>query len=81
MLDERRRWVAVVSHGRPEVRITMTYPVIESSRRVAFLVTGREKAAILRSIRAGGSQVPAARIRPVGELFWFVDRAAAGEQQ
>ncbi len=24
---------------------------------------------------------PAARIRPVGKLFWFVDRAAAGEQQ
>ena len=23
----------------------------------------------------------AARVRPVGELFWFVDRAAAGEEQ
>jgi 6-phosphogluconolactonase len=81
VLEERERWVAVVSHGRPEVRITMTYPVIESSRRVAFLVAGREKAAVLRDIRAGGSQVPAARVRPVGELVWFVDRAAAGEQQ
>jgi len=79
VLDERQRWVAAVSHGRPEIRITMTYPVIESSRYVAFLVEGREKAAILRAIRAGGSQVPAARVRPVGELLWFVDRAAAGE--
>jgi 6-phosphogluconolactonase len=77
VLDERKRWVAAVSHGRPEIRITMTYPVIESSRRVAFLVAGREKAAILRAIRAGGSNVPAARVRPVGELFWFVDQAAA----
>jgi 6-phosphogluconolactonase len=77
VLEERERWVAVVSHGRPEIRITMTYPVIESSRRVAFLVTGHDKAAILRAVRAGGSQAPAARIRPVGELFWFVDRAAA----
>jgi 6-phosphogluconolactonase len=77
--QERKRWVASVSHGRPEVRITMTYPVIESSRWVAFLVAGREKAAILRMIRAGGSKVPAARVRPVGELVWFVDRAAAGE--
>jgi hypothetical protein len=25
--------------------------------------------------------VPAARIRPVGELFWFVDRAAAGQAE
>jgi 6-phosphogluconolactonase len=81
VLNERKRWVAVVAHGRPEVRITMTYPVIESSRRVAFLVAGKEKAAIFGAIRAGGSQVPAARIRPVGDLFWFVDRAAAGEQE
>jgi 6-phosphogluconolactonase len=78
VLNERKRWVAAVSQGRPEIRITMTYPAIESSRRVAFLVAGREKAAILRTIRAGGSDVPAARVHPVGELFWFVDRAAAG---
>ena len=80
-LEERERWVAAVAHGRPEIRITMTYPVIESSRRVAFLVVGREKAAILQAIRAGGSQVPAARVRPAGELIWFVDRAAAGGAQ
>lgn len=80
VLAERRRWVAAVAHGRPEVRLTMTYPAIESSRRVAFLVAGREKAAMLQAIRAGGSDVPAARVRPVGELVWFVDRAAAGER-
>lgn len=79
VLQERKRWVTAVSHGRPEVRITMTFPVIESSRRVAFLVAGKEKAAIFRTIRAGGSDVPAACVRPVGELVWFVDRAAAGE--
>ena len=79
VLEERKRWVVAVSHGRPEVRITMTYPVIESSRRVAFLVTGSEKEPIFRAIRAGGSQVPAARVQPVGDLFWFADRAAAGE--
>jgi len=79
VLEERSRWVAAVSHGRPEIRITMTYPAIESSRRVAFLVAGRDKAEILRTIRAGGAKVPAARVRPVGELFWFVDRAAAEE--
>jgi 6-phosphogluconolactonase/Glucosamine-6-phosphate isomerase/deaminase len=52
VLNERARWVVAVSHGRPEVRITMTYPVIESSRRVAFLVAGEEKAAIFTAIRA-----------------------------
>jgi 6-phosphogluconolactonase len=77
LLEERRRGVAAVAHGRPEVRITMTYPVIESSRHVAFLEEGAAKAAMLSAIRAGGSQVPAARVRPVGELIWFADRAAA----
>ncbi|HUA77025.1 MAG TPA: 6-phosphogluconolactonase [Acetobacteraceae bacterium] len=77
VLEERQRWVAAVAHGRPEVRITLTYPAIESSRQVAFLVTGAEKAAILGAIQAGGSQVPAARLKPVGTLTWFVDRAAA----
>src|SRR5271154_3310740 len=78
VLDERKRWVAAVSHGRPEIRITMTYPAIDSSRHVAFLVAGKEKAAILSAIRAGGSEVPAAHVRPVGELIWFADQAAAG---
>jgi 6-phosphogluconolactonase len=77
VLEERERWVAAVSHGRPEIRITMTYPVIESSRHAAFLVEGRAKAAMLGAIRAGGSRVPAARVRPIGELIWFADRAAA----
>ncbi len=80
VLDERERWVAAVSHGRPEIRITMTYPAIDSSRRVAFLVAGEEKADIFSAIRTGNSRVPAARVRPVGELFWFVDQAAAGRE-
>ena len=81
ILEERKRWVAAVSHGRPEIRVTTTYPVIESSRRVAFLVAGQGKAAILRALRTGASQLPAARVRPIGELIWFVDRAAAGEER
>ena len=79
VLQERKRWVAAVAHGRPEVRITMTYPAIDSSRRVAFLLAGPEKAAMFKEIRGGTSNVPAAHVKPVGELVWFVDRAAAGE--
>jgi len=79
VLQEPRRWVAAVSHGRPEVRITMTYPVIASSRRVAFLIVSKEKATIFQAIRTGDSAVSAARVKPIGELIWFVDRAAAGE--
>ena len=77
LLAERKHWVGAVAHGRPEVRITLTYPAIESSRHVAFLLEGTAKAAMLGAIHAGGSQLPAARVRPVGELTWFADRAAA----
>jgi 6-phosphogluconolactonase len=65
-LQERERWVAAVSHDRPEIRITMTYPAIESSRRVAFLVSGREKATTLGAVLGGGSQLPAARLCSIG---------------
>lgn len=77
-LAERRRWTAAVLHGRPEPRITLTYPALESSRHVAFLVAGAAKADVLRQIRAGQSDAPAARVSSQGEIVWFVDRAAAG---
>ena len=78
VLDERERWVAVVGHGRPEVRVTLTYPPLESSAVTMFLVAGPGKREILDTVLSGGSDVPAARLRPHGELFWFADRAAAG---
>jgi 6-phosphogluconolactonase len=78
VLEERNAWVAVVGHGRPEVRLTLTYPPLESSRALVFLVSGAGKAAILDAVLSGGSSVPAARLRPAGEVFWFADRAAAG---
>lgn len=79
VLKQRDQWVAAVSHGRPEIRITMTYPVIASSRLVAFLVSGTAKSSIFQEIRSGNSHVPAVEVSSVGDLIWFVDRAAAGE--
>jgi 6-phosphogluconolactonase len=77
-LEERSRWVAAVAGVAPEARITLTYPALESSRDVAFLVSGAAKREMLARIRKGLADVPAARIRPVGRLHWFVDRAALG---
>jgi 6-phosphogluconolactonase len=76
VLEERHRWVAEVIGGRPEPRITLTYPALESSRQTAFLVAGAEKREILSRALAGDQAFPAARIRPVGELIWFADEAA-----
>ena len=76
VLEERHRWVAEVIGGRPEPRITLTYRALESSRHTAFLVVGAEKREILSRALAGDQALPAARIRPVGELIWFADEAA-----
>ena len=76
-LEERDRWVVAVTHGRPEPRISLTLPALESSRSVVFMVAGAEKAGALAAVRAGDVRLPAARLRPRGELVWFVDRAAA----
>jgi len=76
VLDERERWVAEVVGARPEARITLTYPALDSSRHAAFLVAGADKRAILGRALAGDPALPAARLNPVGDLTWFVDAAA-----
>jgi 6-phosphogluconolactonase len=78
-LDERQRWALAVFGVAPEARITLTYPVLNSSRDVAFIVTGAAKRRIVGRAQAGDPTLPAAGIRPIGRLHWFVDRAAAPE--
>lgn len=78
-LAERDHWVAAVVGAKPEARITLTYPALESSRHVAFLVTGEDKRAIFSQLRDGDQNLPAGRLFPTGELCLFADMAAAGE--
>jgi 6-phosphogluconolactonase len=80
VLEERDRWVAEVIGARAEARITLTYPVLESSRHSAFLVAGREKREMLVRALASDETLPAARVNPIGDLTWFVDEAAAPPQ-
>lgn len=77
VLEERQRWVAPVAKGRPEIRITLTYPCVQSSRMTAFLVSGAEKAEAVRGARAGDPSLPGGRLQPEGDLVWLLDRAAA----
>ena len=75
-LEETRRWVVAVHGAKSRARITLTYPALQSSRETAFLVTGAAKKDALRRARAGDRAFPAGRLRPVGGLHWFADRAA-----
>src|SRR5262249_25114891 len=59
-------------------RVTLTLAALASTREMLFLVTGEDKRDILRRV-LGGEDFPASRVRPVGELVWLVDRAAAPE--
>ncbi len=77
-LGERRSWVAAVLGAKPEARITLTYPALDSSGEVAFLVAGEEKRAVLRRLLEGDAALPAAGVRPAGPVTVFADRAAAG---
>jgi 6-phosphogluconolactonase len=61
------------------VRITLTYPAIDASTVVAFLVAGTGKRVMLDTVLSGRATVPAAAVRPMGETIWLVDRQAAGD--
>ena len=76
MLAEREKWVAAVVGAKPEARITLTYPALESSRHAAFLVAGEDKRAIFKRLRLGDDSLPASRLRPTGTLWLFSDAAA-----
>jgi len=58
-------------------RMTLTYPILNRSRRLLWLVTGRDKAGMLPQLRAGDTQIPAGRVRADHALV-LADRAAAG---
>jgi 6-phosphogluconolactonase len=77
VLNERDRWVAAVPHGRDEPRITLTYPALESSALILFLVSGAAKRDALAQARAGA--LPAGGLKPQGDVLWLVDADAAGQ--
>ena len=77
---DSRDWVAHVwVKIHRSWRFTMTLPVINHARHVAFLVTGKDKRAIVQTIRQSPPNVhwPASLVQPTGgSLHWFLDEAA-----
>ncbi len=78
-LDDTLHWVVpCVPNDAPHTRLTLTYPVIASSREVAFLVAGAGKQEVFGRVKAGDRTQPASRIASIGRVNWFLDAAAAG---
>jgi 6-phosphogluconolactonase len=57
-------------------RMTLTYPIIDRSRSILWLVTGRDKAGPLVRLRDADPSIPAGRVRQDHALL-LADRAAA----
>jgi 6-phosphogluconolactonase len=83
-IEERNRWV-VANHvaQRQMHRLTMTLPILNRARNIVFLVAGASKAGVLTEILEGPSdpqRLPSQAVQPTdGQLYWWLDRQAAGE--
>jgi 6-phosphogluconolactonase len=84
IIHEKEKWVkAFYLQQQNSYRISLTVPVVNKAARVAFLVSGGDKAASLYNVFYGlhdPDLYPAQVIQPYSdELYWFVDAAAAAD--
>jgi 6-phosphogluconolactonase len=71
-LEETEQWA--VANWVPKFeswRLTLTFPVINAAKEVAFLVTGEKKRPLVAAVRAGGSGYPAERVR-AARVTWLL---------
>src|SRR5882757_9383191 len=81
VVHEEAAWAtAFFLKAQDMYRITLTKSIVNRSACVAFLTTGAGKAHALKEVLKGSYNpdlYPSQEIKPVGELHWFVDEAAA----
>ena len=71
--------VALTQPYQGHRRMTLTYPVLNRSRCVLFVVTGADKVPALAALRAGDRNIPAAHVTGERALV-MADTAAAGNR-
>jgi 6-phosphogluconolactonase len=79
VLDVKDADVALTGIYQNRRRMTLTYPIINRSRRVLWLVTGSEKTGMLARLQAGDVSIPAGRVSR-NHAVVLADRAAAGQE-
>jgi 6-phosphogluconolactonase len=76
VLNVLDRDVALTGVYMKRRRMTLTYPMLNRSRRILWLVTGAEKVAMLPRLCAADASIPAGRVHQENALV-LADRAAA----
>jgi 6-phosphogluconolactonase len=77
VLDVTGADVALTGVYQGRRRMTLTYPMLNRSRRIVWLVTGREKAEMLARLCRGDRSIPAGRISQDQALVLADHEAAA----
>lgn len=85
-LHETKLWAVASPPGTlppPVERVTLTFPILNASREILFLVAGEKKAGVVAEMLEGTPGVderPAVGIRPQNNaVTWLLDRAAASK--
>jgi 6-phosphogluconolactonase len=68
--------VALTAKYQGRRRMTLTYPAIDRARRILWVVTGADKAAMVRRLLESDRTIPAGRVSQERAVV-FADRAAA----
>ena len=79
---EKKRWVTYITDSPkpPPPRITLTFPVINSSSEIAMVVTGADLAGAVKDVLENpDSDLPASEVSAQGLLTWFLDNDAASQ--
>ena len=84
VVREHKKWVCAYYLKEQDMyRITLTAPVVNLASRVAFLVSGGDKAAAVYHVLASEHDpdlYPGQIIQPFnGQVYWFCDEAAAAD--
>jgi len=78
VLNVMDRDVAITGVYQNRRRMTLTYPVLNRSRRILWLVSGKDKVPALQKLRKADPSIPGGRISQAQALL-LADRDAVGE--
>jgi len=79
LIGNKKDWVQHIWVAEKNMeRISFTLPFINQAKNIAFLVSGENKAAIIKKIFSkSGATLPAAMVKATKNTFWFLDEAAS----